>query len=62
MPTSQNRQSKSSDNGIKPQDQVVDVTPLNSTAQLKIRLIQKQLLRLKVYLMFLEWVGHLEAH
>ena len=36
MPTSQNRQSKSSDNGIKPQDQVVDVTPLNSTAQSKI--------------------------
>ena len=35
MPTSQNRQSKSSDNGIKPQDQVVDVTPLNSTAQSK---------------------------
>ena len=35
MPTSQNRQSKSSDKGIKPQDQVVDVTPLNSTAQSK---------------------------
>ena len=35
MPTSQNRQSKSSDSGIKPQDQVVDVTPLNSTAQSK---------------------------
>ena len=35
MPTSQNRQSKSSDMGIKPQDQVVDVTPLNSTAQSK---------------------------
>ncbi len=35
MPTSQNRQSKSSDKGIKPQDQVVDITPLNSTAQLK---------------------------
>ena len=35
MPTSQNRQSKSSDNGIKPQDQVVDVTSLNSTAQSK---------------------------
>ena len=35
MPTSQNRPSKSSDKGIKPQDQVVDVTPLNSTAQSK---------------------------
>ena len=35
MPTSQNRQLKSSDKGIKPQDQVVDVTPLNSTAQSK---------------------------
>ena len=35
MPTSQNRQPKSSDKGIKPQDQVVDVTPLNSTAQSK---------------------------
>ena len=35
MPTSQNRQSKSSDKGIKPQDQVVDVTPLNSTPQSK---------------------------
>ena len=35
MPTSQNSQSKSSDNGIKPQDRVVDVTPLNSTAQSK---------------------------
>ena len=35
MPSSQNRQSKSSDNGIKPQDQVVDVTPLNETAQSK---------------------------
>ena len=35
MPTSQNRQSKSSDKGIKSQDQVVDVTPLNSTAQSK---------------------------
>ena len=35
MPTSQNRQSKSSDNGIKPQDQVVDVTPLNSTTKSK---------------------------
>ena len=35
MPTSQNRQSKSSDNGIKPQDQVVDVTSLTSNAQSK---------------------------
>jgi len=35
MPTSQNRQLKVSDKGIKPQDQVVDVTPLNSTAQSK---------------------------
>ena len=35
MPTSQKRQPKSSDKGIKPQDQVVDVTPLNSTAQSK---------------------------
>ena len=35
MPTSQNRQSKSSDKAIRPQDQVVDVTPLNSTAQSK---------------------------
>ena len=35
MPTSQNRQSKSSSKVIKPQDQVVDVTPLNSTAQSK---------------------------
>ena len=35
MPTSQNRQSKSSDKGIKPQDQVVDVTPLNSSPQSK---------------------------
>ena len=35
MPTSQNRQLKGSDKGIKPQDKVVDVTPLNSTAQSK---------------------------
>ena len=35
MPTSQNRQSKTSNKSIKPQDQVVDVTPLNSTAQSK---------------------------
>ncbi len=35
MPTSQNRQLKGSDMGIKPQDKVVDVTPLNSTAQSK---------------------------
>ena len=35
MPTSQNRQSKTSDKGIKPQDQVVDVTTLSSTAQSK---------------------------
>ena len=35
MPTPQKRQSKSSSKVIKPQDQVVDVTPLNSTAQSK---------------------------
>ena len=35
MPTSQNRQLKGSDKVIKPQDKVVDVTPLNSTAQSK---------------------------
>ena len=35
MPTSQTRQSKSSDKDIKPQDQVVDVTPLNSNSQSK---------------------------
>ncbi len=35
MPTSQNRQLKSSDKGIKPQDHVVDVTPLNSSSQSK---------------------------
>ena len=35
MPTSQNRQSNSSNKSIKTQDQIVDVTPLNSTAQSK---------------------------
>ena len=35
MPTPSNRQSKSGNKSIKPQDQVVDVTPLNSTAQSK---------------------------
>jgi len=35
MPASPNRQSKSSNKNVKPQDQVVDVTPLNSTAQSK---------------------------
>ena len=35
MPTPQKRQSNSSSKVIKPQDQVVDVTPLNSTAQSK---------------------------
>ena len=35
MPTSQNRQFNGSDKGIKSQDKVVDVTPLNSTAQSK---------------------------
>ncbi len=35
MPTSQNRQFKGSDKGVKLQDKVVDVTPLNSTAQSK---------------------------
>ena len=35
MPAPQKRQSKSSSKVIKPQDQVVDVTPLNSTAQSK---------------------------
>ena len=35
MPTSQNFQSESSDKDIKPQDQVVNVTPLNLTAQSK---------------------------
>ena len=35
MPTSQNRQLKGSDKGINPLDKVVDVTPLNSTAQSK---------------------------
>ena len=35
MPTSKNRQSNSSNKSIKTQDQVVDVTPLNSTAQSK---------------------------
>ena len=35
MPTSQNRQLKGSDKVIKPQDKVVDVTPLNSTAHSK---------------------------
>ena len=35
MPTSQNRPLKGSDKVIKPQDKVVDVTPLNSTAQSK---------------------------
>jgi hypothetical protein len=33
MPTSQNRQSNSSNKSIKTQDQVVDVTPLNSVDQ-----------------------------
>ena len=33
MPTSKNRQSNSSNKSINPQDQVVDVTPLNVTAQ-----------------------------
>tara|TARA_B100000965_G_scaffold90937_1_gene74069 strand:+ start:422 stop:970 length:549 start_codon:yes stop_codon:yes gene_type:complete len=33
MPTPSNRQSKSSNKSIKPQDQVVDVTPLNSVDQ-----------------------------
>ena len=35
MATPQNRQSKSSNKILKPKDQVVDVTPLNSTTQLK---------------------------
>ena len=35
MPTPQKRQSKSSNKSIKAQDQVVDVTPLNSIAQSK---------------------------
>ena len=35
MPTPSNRQSKSSNKSIKPQDQVVDVTPLNSSDQSK---------------------------
>ncbi len=35
MPTPQKRQSKVSNKSIKPQDQVVDVTPLNSTEQSK---------------------------
>ena len=35
MTTPQNRQSKSSNKSIKAQDQVVDVTPLNSTTQSK---------------------------
>ncbi len=35
MSSSQKRQSKSSNKAIKPQDQVVDVTPLNSIEQLK---------------------------
>ena len=35
MPTPQKRQSKSSNKSIKAQDQVVDVTPLNSTEQSK---------------------------
>ncbi len=36
MTNSSNRRSKSSNKTIKPKDQVVDVIPLNSTAQLKI--------------------------
>ena len=35
MPTSQNRQLKGSDKGIKNQEKVVDVTPIKSTAQSK---------------------------
>ncbi len=35
MTNSSNRRSKSSNKTIKPKDQVVDVTPLNSTTQLK---------------------------
>jgi len=35
MATSPNRQSKSSNKNVKPQDQVVDVTPLNSSDQSK---------------------------
>ena len=35
MPTPQKRQSKSSNKSIKAQDQVVDVSPLNSTEQPK---------------------------
>ncbi len=35
MPTPQNHQSNSSDKAINPQDQVVNVTPLNSTVQSK---------------------------
>ena len=35
MASSQNRQSKSRNKNIKPQDQVVDVTPLNMTGQSK---------------------------
>ncbi len=35
MTNSSNRRSKSSNKNIKPQDQVVDVTPLNSTTQSK---------------------------
>ena len=35
MASSQNRQSKRSNKNIKPQDQVVDVTPLNMTGQSK---------------------------
>ena len=36
MTNSSNRRSKSSNEGVKPKDQVVDVTPLNSTTKSKI--------------------------
>ena len=35
MPTSQNRQSKSSNKSVKAHDQVVDITPLSSVEQPK---------------------------
>ena len=39
MTNSSNRRPKSSNKTINPKDQVVDITPINSTAQTKICLI-----------------------